>query len=82
MRTEDILRAFIVDELGFAGAARDLTDDLELIEAKVLDSLGIFQLVTYIEEECGIEVRDEELLPANFSTIASLAAFVDSKRAA
>lgn len=66
------LRGFIVAELGWTGAAGELTDDYPLIDNDVLDSLGIFQVVTFLEEDLGVTVADEDLVPANFATIGAI----------
>lgn len=57
-------------------------DDYPLLEKDVLDSMGIFQVVAFLEDEFGIEVDDAELVPENFETIGSIAELIDSKREA
>ncbi len=78
--TTDRLRTFIVEELSWEGSASDLTEDFPLLERGALDSLGIFQLVSFIEGEFGVEVRDEELVRENFGTLRDIARLVDDKR--
>jgi acyl carrier protein len=78
----DDVRAFIVAELGWTGSASELTDDYPLIEREVIDSLGIFKLVTFIEEHYGVEIDDEEMVPDNFETIADVAELVGAKTGA
>lgn len=77
---EDDVRGFIIQELDWDASTGELTNDYPLIDRHVLDSLGIFQLVSFIESEFGVEVRDEELVPENFGTISSIAKLVGSKR--
>jgi acyl carrier protein len=79
--TSDALREFIGRELARGRAVEDLTDDLPLIEEHVIDSLGIFQLVSFVEDEFGVHVGDDEVLLENFATIAALTSFVEAKRA-
>jgi acyl carrier protein len=81
MTTEDRLRTFIADELHFSGAPRQLTDDRPLLGDGIVDSLGIFELVTFIEQQLGVDVDDVELVPENFATIGAIALFVAAKRA-
>lgn len=75
MSTKDGLRNFIVTELGWRGP--ELTDDYPLLENHVIDSLGVFQIVEFLESEYGVSVPDEELVPEKFSTLASIAEIVD-----
>jgi acyl carrier protein len=58
---------------------RALNPQDDLLESGVVDSLGILDLVAFIEQEFGIEVSDEDLLPENFNTIDRLTAFVVSR---
>lgn len=80
MSTQDRIRSYIVDELRFRGSAKDLTDDYPLLENEVLDSMGIFSVVSFLETEFGIEVDDEELVPENFGTITGIARLVEQKQ--
>jgi acyl carrier protein len=80
MDTRDSLRTLVIDELQWEGTREELTDDLPLIDASVLDSFEMLRLVSLIEARFGIQIRDEDLVPRNFGTIESLAAFVDSRR--
>jgi acyl carrier protein len=77
---EDKLRTFIIEELNWNGTQQDLTEDYPLIDRHVVDSLGLFELVSFVEGEFGVEIRDEELVPENFGTIGDIVKFVDSKR--
>jgi len=58
---------------------KDLTDSDNLLETGVVDSLGILEVVTFLESEFKLEVSDEDLVPENFQSIISIAAFVRSK---
>jgi acyl carrier protein len=78
--TQDRVRSFIIDELRFRGSAKDLKNDYPLLEKEVLDSMGIFQVVSFLESEFGIEVDDEDLVPDNFGTIDLIAGLVESKQ--
>jgi acyl carrier protein len=49
------------------------------LETGMLDSLGILDLVHFLEEDFSIRVSDEELLPENFQSLSSVTEFVKSK---
>lgn len=80
MSPQDRVRSFIVEELRFRGSAKDLKNDFPLLENEVLDSMGIFQVVSFLEAEFGVEVDDEDLVPDNFATIDDIARLVESKQ--
>lgn len=57
-----------------------LADDDHLLANGILDSLGVLDLVGYLEHEFGISVADEDLVPEHFDTLRRLTAFVLEKR--
>ena len=77
MDTANDIRGYIRDELLIADGA-DLRDDTPLWGG-VIDSVGLMQLITFIEETYGIEIADDELTSAHFGTVSSIAALVDAK---
>ncbi len=81
MTTEDKIRAFIIDELKWEGDPRELSADASLIELHVIDSLGIVQMLSFLESEFGIRVPDEEVVPDNFESISRLTHLVESQPA-
>jgi acyl carrier protein len=54
--------------------------DLDLLADGRIDSVGILQLITFLEERYGIKVLDDELAPENFRSIESIVGFVEGKR--
>jgi acyl carrier protein len=82
MTTEDKLRRFIIDELQFPDEPGRLTAEYELLDSGTLDSLGIYAVVTFCEDEYGVQIDDEELVPENFATLGDIARLVRSKQAA
>ena len=67
------IRDFIVDELRSDGPREQLTEDYPLISGGVINSLGLFRIVGFLEREYGIEIPDDELLPENFETLGAIA---------
>ncbi len=51
----------------------------ESLLSGVLDSVNVLRLVVFIEEQFGIQVQDEELLPENFQNVRALADFIRRK---
>ena len=79
MTTQATLRAFILEELSCELPPDQLTDEYPLIDEQVIDSMGIYQIVTFVEGEYGIEILDDELLPEHFETITAITKLIDSK---
>ncbi len=57
----------------------DVEDDTNLLEEEVVDSLGIFTLVSFIESAFNVSVDAEEVNLDNFETLASITKLVESK---
>jgi len=74
------IRQYITDRFLF-GDDEKLGDDDSLLDAGVIDSTGILELINHLEERYGIKVQDEELLPENLDTIANISAFLGKKTA-
>lgn len=62
------------------GGDDDVRADMSLLDSGILDSLGILQLVTFLGDEFGIEVTDDDFVAENFETVGSLARFVARKQ--
>ena len=77
--TLEKIRSFIVEHIPQARQLNVQNED-ELIETGLLDSLGILDVVTYLEEEFGLTVSDEELTPENFQSISTMASYVQMKK--
>jgi len=73
------IRAFIVERLAPATGRTHLDDDEDLIDSGVVDSLGIFQLVAFLEERFGVAIADSEITPDNFGTIARIERLVAAR---
>ena len=72
---------FIVTNFPLARQQASLPDEDSLFSSGIVDSLGVLDLVTFIEDEFGVIVADEDLLAENFETVAHMESFVQTKQA-
>jgi acyl carrier protein len=77
---EESIRRFIENDIAGPAKAGPVSVDSPLLESRILDSLGMFTLVGFLETEFAVEVADEELIPENFKTVQHIARLVESKR--
>jgi acyl carrier protein len=77
MEIEREIRNFVVDHF-LSGHAEKLRDDGSLL-GDVIDSMGVLDLVAYLQDRFKITVEDEEVMPSNLDTINNLAAYVARK---
>lgn len=54
-------------------------DTLNYIEEGYVDSFGIFQFVSDLEEEFSIEFSDEEIMSEDFRVVGKLISIVENK---
>jgi acyl carrier protein len=73
------IRTFVIERLAPAVGLSSLGDEDDLIDSGVVDSLGIFQLIAFLEERFGIKIGDEEITPENFGTVAAIDRLVSSR---
>jgi acyl carrier protein len=75
------IRAFIESNF-YVLEGQKLADDASLLDSGVIDSTGVLELIGFLQDELGVEVADDEMIPANLDSIAKIDAFVTRKRAA
>ena len=73
------LRQFIIRHFSQA-RTRALTDEDPLLGSGIVDSLGVLDLVSFIESEFGVTVADEDLIPEHFNSISRIAAYIETKQ--
>jgi acyl carrier protein len=76
----DRIAHFITDSL-LLGKTVDLATTKSFLDSGVIDSTGVLELVQFLEETWDIRVADEEMVPENLDSLASLARFVRDKTA-
>ena len=75
----DRIRDYLAEHFP-AARSRRLDPDEPLLTNGILDSLGVLDVVAFLETEFKIMVADEDLLPENFESLARLTAFVEEKQ--
>ena len=80
MSTQDQIRNFILTGLDSKLTADVLTDNYPLLETEAIDSLAVFAIVQFLEDEFGVEVGDDDLVIDNFASIEAMAKMVHGKQ--
>ena len=76
-QTEQSIRQFIQSEFLRDKPDIDLASDEPLIQTGVIDSLGIFLLIGYLEEQFQIKVEPQDVVLENFETIDAIVSLVN-----
>lgn len=76
--SQEKIKIFIEKEL--LKSARPILADENILESGILDSMGIVQIITFLEREFGIKVEEDDFNLNNFSNIKNIAEFVNRKK--
>jgi acyl carrier protein len=74
MNAEGILTDYIRRQ--FLRGRRSVAPDEDLLANGIIDSLGILQLVAFIEEQFGLRLPDEDVVLENFQSVAALSNYL------
>lgn len=77
----DRIRNFVLEKFPLA-RTRHIQDRDELLDSGIVDSLGILDLVAFLESDFGLSITDEDLMPENFRSIESMVCFAQRKQRA
>ncbi len=75
MNTDDILLTYIQQNL-LKGRMTNLGKDDDLLDSGILNSLGILQLVAFIDERFGFQVPDEDVVYENFNSVQAISGYL------
>ena len=75
----ETLEKFLLSEVAVDFDKKSFGPDSDLLEQRILDSLGLLKLVMFLERTFGIQVEDEDVVPENFESLNIIAKFVEDK---
>ncbi len=76
------LHDFIVENFLFGNIDVPLEEDDSFMQKGILDSTGILEVVSFLEEKFDVTVNDEDLVPENLDSIRNIVSFVSRKTGA
>ena len=78
----ETIRHFIEDNFLFREDTDAIGDAESLLDAGLIDSTGILELVAFLESEFGVTIADEDIVPDNLDSIERIDAFVARRQGA
>ncbi len=75
------IRDFILENFMAGESEEALDNDSSFLEKGIIDSMGVLELVAFVEDTYDIEIEDEELVPSNFDSVSKLVEYVRRKLA-
>jgi len=80
MEYTEVVREFVIENFLFGDSGGLESDGASLLENGIIDSTGVLELVTFLEESFGITVEDDELIPENLDSVENVTKFLERKR--
>ena len=78
--TEAAVRQFLIEDVFYDKDLKELAPEDSLLAKGLLDSLSILKTVTFCEEQFGITIPDEDVLPDHFESVRAIANLVERVR--
>ena len=72
----DRLSSYIRDEVGYDG---DLEPDVDLLDARILDSFSVVEMAAYIQSNFSVELEAEDLTRDNFASLNTMVALIERR---
>jgi len=73
------VRQFIAANLFLGARKGEIADDESFLELGILDSTGVIELISFLEETYSIRIEDDEITPENLDTLANIERHIQSK---
>ncbi len=78
VEVKEPIRAFILEYASGRGVT-DVKDDDSLLKTNVIDSLGVFRLIAFLEDTFPLTVEESDMVPDNFQSLNDIESFVAGK---
>lgn len=80
MDTNEKIKRFILSEVCPEASLSGLGDDEPLITSGLVDSLGILKILSFLDDEFGVNLASEEIKHDNFSTVNTIRALIEKNK--
>jgi len=80
MNVEQEIRKFVIDNFLF-GQEGELRNTDSFLESGIIDSTGVLELISFLEEHFGLKLSENELTPDNLDSIDKVAGLVAKRLA-
>jgi len=82
MSVEHKIRNYILENYLFTDDDSALVNSDSFLEKGILDSTGILEVIFFIEDEFGVKVEDDEMVPDNLDSVDNITGFIGRKQQA
>ena len=75
MTIESQIKDYIAQNLLFSDNGYPYSDDVSFLDEGIVDSVGVMELVAFVEDNFHISVEDLDITPENFDSVSKIAAY-------
>jgi acyl carrier protein len=79
MSAEEKVRNYILENYLFTDDQSALSSEDSFLNKGILDSTGILEVIYFLEDEFGVSIEDEEMVPENLDSVNNITAFLQRK---
>jgi acyl carrier protein len=79
MSIEDQIKDYIAKNLLFSDNGFPYDDNVSFLDEGIVDSVGVMELVSFVEDDFGVQVEDLDITPENFDSVNKIAAYIRRK---
>ena len=73
------IRRFLTENFPLSAGGFTLGGSDSLLEAGVIDSTGVLELIEFIEERYNVAIPDHDVLPENLDSVDAIVRYVGAK---
>lgn len=73
------VRKYLIENFLFGDTDVEFSDNESLMEKGLIDSTGVLELITFLEETYDVKVENEEILPVNLDSLDNINTFISTK---
>jgi len=74
----DLVRSFLIEQ-EYVKEGQTVEGSASLLEQGIIDSVGMLNLVSLLEETYEIQIDDDDLMPENFDSLVAIENYVKSR---
>ncbi|MDH5571886.1 MAG: acyl carrier protein [Gammaproteobacteria bacterium] len=80
MSIREKIRSYILENYLFTDDQAALSDGDSFLDKGIIDSTGILEVIYFLEDEFGVAVDDDEMIPENLDSVDNLICFIEKKK--
>ena len=76
MEVKETVKQYIIENFLFGDDSPLESDSMSLLDGGIIDSVGVMELVSFLEQDFELSIADEDLIPENLDSVDNLTAFI------